>query len=72
MMANQNIKNSFRYGFLLDPRPDDEATDDIHEAEDKARQLSVDNSGHPVAVWDQMDNTIRLYDGYEEFVKVPL
>lgn len=72
MMTNQSIKKTFRYGFFLDPRPEDGTTDDIQDAEDKARQLSIDNSGLPVAVWYQMDNTIRLYAGYEEFVKVPL
>lgn len=69
-MAAQTI--SFRYGFYLDPQPGDPVASDLTEAESKARGLSVDNGGAPVAIWDNADNTLRLFAGYEDFIPIKL
>lgn len=63
---------SFRYGFYLDPQPDDPVASNLTEAESKARRLSIDNGGAPVAIWDNADNTLRLFAGYEDFIPIKL
>ena len=62
--------NSYRYGFYLDPQPDDPVVIDLSEAETGARKLSVENGGVPVAIWDGADRTLRLFAGYEDFIPV--
>lgn len=58
----------YRYGLYLNPLPNDSWLTDLSEAERLARKMSVDNQGTPVAVWDENDQTLKLFAGYEEFV----
>lgn len=58
---------SFRYGMYLNPQKNDPCVVSQGEAEKKARKMSLDNNGAPVAVWDANDRTLKLYAGYEEF-----
>lgn len=62
----------YRYGFYLDPQPSDPALTDLVEAESQARRLSVENNGTPVAIWDDANNTLKLFAGYEDFIPVDL
>ena len=57
----------FRYGLLLNPNEDDPKSESLREAEQCARKMSTDNNGTPVAVWDENDNTLVLYAGFERF-----
>ena len=52
----------------LNPQKGDPCVACQDEAEEKAQQMSIDNNGAPVAVWDINDRTLKLYAGYEEFV----
>lgn len=62
----------YRDGFYLDPRPSGPALTDLVEAESQARKLSVENNGMPVAIWDESNNTMKLFAGYEDFIPVGL
>ena len=65
-----DIVDSYKFGFYLDPQSDDPAVADLSDAETRARKLSVDNGGAPVAIWDSTDNTVKLFAGYEDFTPV--
>ena len=58
---------SYRFGKYLNAQPDDKLEVCIEVAKDKARQLSNDKQGSPIAVWNEDDRTLFLYAGYEEF-----
>ena len=62
----------YRFGFYLDPQPDDPSVVDIHVAESLARKMSVENSGLPVAIWDGNNNTVKLFAGYQDLTPVKL
>ncbi|MEM0550511.1 MULTISPECIES: hypothetical protein [Aeromonas] len=57
----------YRYGFYLFPKPDDATTNDLDDAEQKAKALMSANNGAPIAVWDDNDQTVTLFAGYETF-----
>ncbi|XZZ38034.1 hypothetical protein ACJJI4_23760 (plasmid) [Microbulbifer sp. TRSA002] len=55
LKINEAVESSskvvlYRYGFYLDPQPNDPALIDLVEAESQARRLSVDNDGTPAAI----------------------
>lgn len=62
------MSEKYRYGLYLNPQPSDLWLADSVEAERRAKKMSVDNQGTPVAVWDENDRTVKLFAGYEEFV----
>ena len=62
------MSERYRYGLYLNPQPNDSWLTDLAESERLARQMSVKNQGTPVAVWDENDQTLKLFAGYEEFV----
>lgn len=57
----------FRYGLFLNPGKSDPLVHSQEVAEAKAREMSLNNNGTPVAVWDSRDRTIKLFAGYEVF-----
>lgn len=63
-------KAKYRYGLFLNPGQKDPEVDSLNDAEKKARDLSLMNNGAPVAVWDEQDNTVCLFAGYEHFAPV--
>lgn len=58
----------YRFGLYLNPQPGDCWTSDLAEAERLAKTMSIHNNGTPVAVWDENNQTVKLFAGYEEFV----
>ena len=56
----------------LNPQPDDISIVTLHEAKERARELSSANNGAPVAVWNEKDSTVALFAGYEEFTPTKL
>jgi len=58
---------SYRIGLFLNPSDNDPSEALQSDAEKKAREMSVSNNGTPVAVWDENDQTVKLYAGYETF-----
>lgn len=62
------MSQRYRYGLYLNPQSNDSWLTDLAESERLARQMSVDNQGAPVAVWDENDRTLMLFAGYEAFV----
>ena len=60
----------YRYGLYLNPQPNDPIAESLAETETKARLMSVNNNGTPVAVWNDNDETLKLFAGYEEFTPV--
>ncbi len=66
-MSELSAPPHFRYGLFLNPSRDDSRSESLQAAEKGAWQLSRDHNGEPVAVWDQNDNTLVLYAGFERF-----
>ena len=58
---------SFRIGLFLNPDDNDPSVELQADAEKKAREMSVTNRGAPVAVWDENNQTVKLFAGYETF-----
>lgn len=65
-------KQRYRYGLFLNPQKNDPFVEDLGEAERLAKEMSINNHGTPVAVWDESNKTLRLFAGYEEFVPARL
>ncbi|WP_152456554.1 hypothetical protein [Microbulbifer sp. THAF38] len=77
LKINEAVESSskvvlYRYGFYLDPQPNDPALTNLVEAESQAKRLSAENDGIPVAIWDDADKTLKLFAGYEDFIPVDL
>jgi len=67
-MSDLMTEKRYRCGLFLNPQEGDPWFTDLNLCERTAKQMSVSNNGAPVAVWDDADNTLRLFAGYEEFV----
>jgi len=67
-MSDLMAEKRYRCGLFLNPQENDPWFTDQAACEKTAKEMSVTNNGAPVAVWDDSDNTLRLFAGYEEFV----
>ena len=57
----------YRFGWYFDPQTDDRSVDNLVEAEQKAEEMSLRNSGNAVAVLNDKDRTIKLFADHEAF-----
>lgn len=67
-----STKQRYRYGLFLNPQSNDPFVEDLSKAERLAKEMSINNNGTPVAVWDDSNKTLRLFAGYEEFLPARL